>query len=366
MAEVIKSWDAFELLAPPLAGALPVSGIKKGRPVSAGQLLACHPSPLKGDLHSPVNGLIEELNEREIIIRRDDEAVGEPPKALTVSSFSSGRLARSLKPLGLDLPLPGPGLRFIISTINSEPGLDFSTTLFLEHWETMQAGVEALRRLYPMAGIVWAVNAFERELPEGDLIVEVDSAYPFSLPALIKKKITGAIDAAAISVLSSRDLYFLGRVWRTGLPVGNMVLTLGVSSYFVPVGSRPVDLLNFANLAPGREDMVIKGGLVRGQCLARLDKGLDKDDAALHLIRARDGARSPKPCRHCRACSRACPVGIKVDLIARKDFAVWPSAAYKDIFAKCLACGACALACPADRPLLSLTRLQSERPRHAN
>ena len=357
MADVIKPWDAFELLAVPRQGAALAPAAKKGRAVSAGQILARYSDSGRGSVTAPVNGRLLEINEWEIVIQRDESAVGEPPQVRGLESLTAPELAAALTELGVDIPLPPDGdFPVIVNTLDAEPGYNFSAALFTEHRETMLAGIEVIRRLQPGRKIIWAVKEIYDEDDGPTRFAVSQRPYPACLPSVLKKDITGQIDRVARGVLDGRSLYALGRAWRTGLPVGQMVLTLGGVNYFVPIGSRIIDLLNFANLRPTDGEKVVAGGLVRGRTVTRLDRGLGKDVAALHLHRSRRENAPAEPCRRCGSCTRACPVGIKVDAAARlapKQWLVRNLEIYKD----CLLCGACTLACPVGRPLMSLARL---------
>lgn len=357
-ANVIKDWDAFELLAVPLNGAAPLKSAKKGRPVSIGEHLARHPGPLKGDVHSPANGLVVEVNEREIVIRRSEEAIGKTPAPADLSGLSPVELAQALKYLGLDIPEVYPGDPFIVQAFDAEPGLSSAPALFSEQRETVLAGLEALEALYPEHPVVWAVTD-PSTVPENAAYKQLDAPYPYSLPALVKPRIIGRRTAVLSGVFSGRDLYLIGRVWRTGLPLTRVPLTLGQANYLVPLGARIIDLLTFANLRPGPNDSVIKGGLVRGLSLSRLGRGVGKKDEALHLVKGSRRRARYFSCRSCGECSRACPAGIDVARAGRLSPEQWLDNTSKN-FEGCFQCGACALACPSRRPLLSLARLSSQ------
>ena len=353
MAEVVKQWDAFETAAVPLRGARP-KNVKRGRAVSSGELLAVHPSPAIGDVHASVSGFVERVTETEIIISRDDKAVGQPPLPRDLSGLRADQLAVALKSLGCGSPpkpVDGP---VIINTLDPEPGLTCGPALFNEQRETILAGVEALKLLWPGRPVIWAVEAPPKALADTEFEI-VKSASPDSLPELVKRRITGWLDPAAEGVLGGRELYFLGRVLRTGLPLTRSVITLGQANYFIPIGARIIDLLTFANLTPENGEAVILGGLVRGLTTARLFRGLDTSVAAIHLLRA--AARpDAEPCRGCGACSEACPMGLSVAEAAGFEPDQWLSMDLS-LLSGCLECGACALACPSKRPLLTLARL---------
>ena len=352
MAEVVKDWTAFEILALPLAGAEPVRGLGRGRPVSAGELLAISPDPARGDLRAPAAGFLEAVRAEEIIIRRDEAAVGEPPRPADLAALGPADLGRALKELGLDLADPSPDEPFVISALDPEPGLRFARPLLAEHRETLAAGLAALRRLFP-GRLVWAGPAPGEAPPGADGFHRPRRDYPWTLPALVKKSLTGRLDRTGRGAADLRWLFDLGRIWRTGLPLRRMVLTLAGATYFVPPGARPADLLASAHLEPRPGDAVVAGGLVRGRTLARLTRGLGRETAGLHLVRRAAAGPGPGPCRRCGDCLRACPAG------GPGRFALGPGeepAAGGGFPADCLECGACALACPARRPLLAWAR----------
>ena len=351
MAEVVKDWEAFEVLSLPLAGAEPVRGLCRGRPVSAGELLARAPDPARGDLHAPVAGFLEAARAEEIIIRRDEAAVGEPPRPADLAALPPAELGRALKELGLDPPDPPPGGLFVISALDPEPGLGFSRPLLAEHRETLAAGLAALRRLFPGSRLVWAGPGLEKDAPPGaDEFRRARADYPWTLPALVRKGLTGRLDRDGRGAADLRRLFDLGRLWRTGLPLRRMILTLGGATYFVPPGARPADLLASARLEPRPGDAVVAGGLVRGRTLARLARGLGRETAGLHLVRRAGSGPGAGPCRRCGDCVRACPAGPG-DYFARGP--AGGGGPPED----CLECGACALACPARRPLLAWARM---------
>ncbi len=358
MARVLKSWDGFQLLALPLKGARLAAGLKKGRAVSAGQALASPPS--RPWLHAPVSGFIRELSERELIIERDDRASGLSPEPRPLSSLEPEQLRRALMEMGFQAPALKAGDTVIVNTLDEEPGLNCASALFSEQRETLAAGLDLLRRLAPDLKFIWALSGSSHSLlAEGSrLDLGPQPPYPLALPPLLRRAVSGRWDAP-LTVLDGRQLYSLGRLWRGGLPLTQLVLSLGSSTYLVPLGSRVKDLLALAHLSPQPGDRIIVGGLVRGISLLRLEQGLGPEAAAVHLRRAQPGEAAFDSCRRCRRCRRACPLNLPVDRAASLEPASWPSLDLRPIYRSCLLCGACALACPSRRPLLGLARLNA-------
>ncbi|MDR1920543.1 MAG: hypothetical protein LBS31_02200 [Candidatus Adiutrix sp.] len=356
MVDVIKTWDGAHVLSLSLTGAAPLRGLKKGRPVSAGEPVAVGDGPAPLVLRAALSGFISDVGPGEIIISRDDAAVGEPPSALSPAGLEGAELAQALAGFGVPVIPGGSAGPLIISAADPEPGLAWSAALFHEHRETISAGLTAVGRLCPNRPLIWAAEKPE-DFPSGFQTHLIRGGYPETLPAVLKKRLTGLSDPGGRDVLGGRELFFLGRAWRTGLPLTHLPLSLGPANYFVPAGSRVIDLLSFANLQPRPGDAVVMGGLVRGTTVSRLTRGLGFLAGGLNLVRAASFDRPPSPCRACRACARACPAGLAVDLPAALSAAQWLKPGAGKNFGDCLFCGACALACPARRPLISMVRL---------
>jgi electron transport complex protein RnfC len=276
---------------------------------------------------------------------------------MNLADLPPAELGRALKEVGLDPPAPPPGDAFVLRALDPEPGLSFSRPLLAEHRETLAAGLVALNRLFPGLRLVWAGRKPEEAPAGANEFRRPRTDYPWTLPALVGKNLTGRLDREARGTTDLRRLFDLGRLWRTGLPLRRMILTLGGATYFVPPGTRAADLLASARLEPRPGDAVVAGGLIRGRTLARLTRGLGRETTGLHLVRRAGSGPGAGPCRRCGDCLRACPAGQT----AGEYFARGPgegAAAGSLIPENCLECGACALACPARRPLLAWARLR--------
>jgi electron transport complex protein RnfC len=275
---------------------------------------------------------------------------------MAIEGLVGSDLEEALRSLGVDLPIaPPPGEPAIISALVPEPGLDCAWVLWEDQLATLKAGAAVLRRLWPDGEFIEVVSPRSAPLGLGRL-ARCSERYPYTLPPLVKRKILGTWDPLARGMVEPSDLWAIGSVARSGLPLTSAPITIQYSSYLAPFGVRVSEALSQMNLSPLPGDVVVLGGLVRGRPTARLEMGLSKSTKALHLIRSSSLIDSYGLCLGCGRCAASCPLELPMDLLAQAPVNQWPETAsrYSELLSGCLACGACALACPSSRPLLSL------------
>jgi Na+-translocating ferredoxin:NAD+ oxidoreductase RnfC subunit len=151
-------------------------------------------------------------------------------------------------------------------------------------------------------------------------------------------------------------LWAMGSAARTSLPPPLIPITIQRFPYLAPLGLTIADALESLNLIALEGDCVVLGGLAAGRPTARLNRGLGWSMGALHLVRARKAPGAPGPCLRCGSCRAACPLDLRIDLLAAFEVERWPGLAARmgETLLGCLRCGACALACPSSRPLMAL------------
>ncbi len=354
MTGTLKSWPQPKILSLNYQGLKLDGAIKKNKSVSAGQLLA-HRQTLGGyNLHAPFAGLIVEVNSVEIIINVGTFALERTFVPLDLKEQQGADLALSLQNLGVPLPDLNPLEPLIINALDEEPGINYGNLLFHEYYETMTAALAALEKIWPEREIIFVGPPGFKLWPQYQTISTANK-YPNGLPGLVKKLALSYFDPLGHGVLNGRDLFFIGRAQLTGWPIWQMPLSLQGINYLVPIGSRIIDLLEFANLYPQRGQTVVLGGFLRGHSVCRLESGLTLAATALNLVSDLGRKKAVKACRHCARCSAACPLELPIHLWAGHDYAAWPGLKKGDALLNCLDCGLCSLVCPAQRPLRELT-----------
>ena len=354
-----------------------VEGVTKKTLVHPRMRLAVHPSPLKGDAFSPIFGRISEINERSIFVeavepneeqRLAAEAVEKDKVDLLALPERGAELGKILKGLGLNTRSLGQDCKtLIINGLNPDPGVTWAEPMLLTHLDNLKAGLEVLRRLSPAEKILLAVPK-EMRLHYHDIeVAHVPSQYPASVNALVVKAVTGKENPEGVGIVGLHNVWSLGRVARTGLPLIETVLTIGSfehsGNYIVKEGSTIGELLHFANIELKNGDTLVRGGPLRGESLDRLDRSVTKGSTGVVVVEA--GTIPPmqghSPCINCGACVLICPARLSPSFLSRyAEFALHERNRAEHIEC-CLECGLCGYVCIARRPVLQYIRLSKHK-----
>ena len=337
--------------------------------------LAVHPSPLKGDAFSPIFGRITDVTERSLFVEaiEPDEAQraladGVEKVDLINDERTGQELAVLLKSLGLNTKSLGQQCEtLIINGLNPDPGVTWAEPMLLTHQGTLRAGLAVLRRLSPAKRILLAVPR-EMHLHFDDVeVVRVTARYPASVDALLVKSVTGKEKPEGVGVVGLHNVWSLGRVARTGLPLIESVITLGSythsGNYIVKEGSMLGELLEFAHIKLNSGDTLVRGGPLRGESIDRLDRSITKGATGVFVVEA--GTVPPmeghSPCINCGACVLICPARLSPSMLSRNaEFALHERCRDEHVDC-CLECGLCGYVCIARRPVLQYIRLAKHK-----
>ncbi|MFV0422723.1 NADH:quinone oxidoreductase subunit RnfC [Oleidesulfovibrio sp.] len=350
---------------------VPLSGhglktVKKKAQVHPGMLVADHPNDKRGEAHSPICGVVAEVNADCVVIAAQapaEPAEGEEPaktqaEALELSSLEKDGLKAALKSLGLDLrTYLRRAETLIINGLNPEPGIFWAEGMLENHKSTLEKGLELLKVLSPAGKVILAAHNAGISLA-GASTTAVAPVYPNSVDRLLIAAVTGSENAKGVHVVGLHDLFILGRTGETGLPVTETVMTVQGKNYVVKVGTTIKDMLEHAGVAVGDNDRVVLGGPMRGKSVSRLDCGIGKQDTALFVVP--DSAFPPvadAACINCGECILRCPARIRPNMLGRySEFRMYDKC--KDEYIdSCVECGLCAYWCVARRPVLQLIQL---------
>lgn len=348
-----------------------VEGVKKKTLVYPRMRLAVHPSPQKGDAFSPIFGQITEISERSIFVEavEPNEELRQAAEAVEKVDLAAlpergAELAKILKGLGLNTRSLGQDCKtLIINGLNPDPGVAWAEPMLLTHLDNLKAGLDVLRRLSPAEKILLAVPK-EMRLHYHDIeVVHVPAWYPASVNALMIKAVTGKERPEGVGIVGLHNVWSLGRVARTGLPLIETVLTMGSythsGNYIVKEGSTLGELLHFANIELHNGDTLVRGGPLRGESLDKLDRSVTKGSTGVFVVEA--GTIPPmeghSPCINCGACVLICPARLSPSFLSRNaEFALHERNRAEHIEC-CLECGLCGYVCIARRPVLQYIRL---------
>ena len=348
------------------------AGIKKKTMVSPGMLLAEHPSLEKGDLHSPIYGMITEINARSIFVDAVDPQESAPgtfpdvpePVDLLKEGCEGEELVLAVKKMGVNTRSLGQKTKtLIINGLNPEPGIRWAEPMLSEHLDEIRTGLELQRRLRRADEVMLAVPTGCDVRLSGIKTVQVDPSYPNSVNELLIKEVTGEEAPPDVAAVGLHNVWSLGRTGTTGLPLMETVITIGTATdwanYVVKNGSLVGELLEFSSISLKSGDTILRGGPLRGESLDRLDRSITKGAYGFFVVNAGEvpPIEGDSPCINCGACIQVCPTRIDPRMLSRyAEFGKY-NMSRKENFRLCIDCGLCGYVCIARRPVLQYIRL---------
>lgn len=348
-----------------------VDGVKKKTKVYPGMLLATHPSMEKGDLHSPMYGEITEINYRSIFIDAV-ESEGIEGQVEPVDVLAEGKegdeLILQMKQMGVNTKSLAQDVdTLIINGLNPDPGVTWAEPMLTQNGQNLHAGIELHKRFAKAKNILLAVPKGMHVSYDNIDVVYVEPEYPKSVNALLIKEVTGKENPEGVGAVGLHNIWSLGRVGVTGLPLMETVITIGSQTkwgnYIVKNGMWIGQLLDYSEIELHAGDTVLRGGPLRGECLDRLDRSITKGTTGLFVVEAGTvpSMEGHSPCVNCGACVQVCPAHLNPSMLSRyAEFANY-NACYQEHSENCLECGLCGYVCIARRPVLQYIRLANAK-----
>lgn len=371
--------DDVKLVRLPMDGQVALKSVKKRARLPAGGLIAVHNHPERGDLHAPFDCVVKEVTSAYVEMEYDplpppapasakeaeeggEKAADAPPAPVEPVSFDGldkAGLCSLLKSLGVSTRLyTKPCELFIINCINPEPGLLYTHELLLSRLDEIKAGFALLRRLSNAQRYIFAVPDGVNVEVEGASVFHAKPVYPMGLRLPLIKSITGHESEEQISIIRLHNLFRLGLVARSGLPLTQTVLTVLGKNLLVPLGTPVETLFELAQVEPEEGDSVILGGLMRGRALSSLKRGVSKKDEGLQLAKKNSMPDlEDNPCFNCGACVMGCPMRLRPNMLSRYAETRHFEGCRKEGIDICIECGLCGYYCPACRPMQQYFRM---------
>ena len=224
-------------------------------------------------------------------------------------------------------------------------------------------GIEMLQKLSPDSRLIVAVPETlsadkKMQLAGKTAVLEVKPHYPAVTTKQIIVSDSVLKNADRIGMMDCSRLVELMFTLETGCSAFTQKVLVKsgpkqTARFFeVPIGISVGDLLVHAgiNVEPGSR--VIFGGRMTGRAVDDLSQPITTDDTAVMCVPPGDVVLSENvSCVNCGRCVRACPVGLRVDLIAKcVEFSHFDEA-YRLGVMQCIDCGCCSAACIVHRPL---------------
>lgn len=346
-------------------------GIKKKVRVFPGMLLATHPSMLKGDLHSSIYGVIKDINHLSIFIdaveREETDPVLEFHDILAEGKRGE-ELILQIKQMGVNTRSLGQKTKtLIINGLNPDPGVTWAEPMLQSHASSFELGIKLHSRLARAERIILAVPKGANVSYDGVEIVHVEAKYPNSVNQLLMREVTGKENPADVAVVGLHNIWSLGRVGFTGLPLMHTVLTVGSATkwgnYIVKNGIIISQILDFAKVELNNGDTILRGGPLRGECLDSTERSATKGTTGVFVVEAGTVPlmEGHSPCVNCGACVQVCPAYINPSTLSRySEFANY-NACLEEHSTSCMECGLCGYVCIARRPVLQYIRLANAK-----
>jgi len=338
----------------PLSGRLPQAAC--GDKVPKGARIAESLDADMGDLHAPFAGEILSVSSEHVAILADGRS--DAVDAVDLSHCSGVALIAQLKRLGIAPDGLRPAKILVVGGLEQEPGISVAGTLLAHRRETLEQGLELARRCIAPEKTVMVLPKGSDAALAGCETAFAAPVYPNGLAPLAVKAATGRENPGDAAFLAVSDLFALGRVAETGLPLAETVISVGEAAYVAKIGTPAGELLKAAGLSAADGDRVILGGPMRGRALYSPAQGVAPGDYGLFVIgRKAFPPVTDAPCLNCGECAMICPARILPGMLSRfAEFKLFEKAEAYHLSA-CIDCGLCGFVCPGRRPVLQYIRL---------
>lgn len=252
---------------------------------------------------------------------------------------------------------------FLIRGVDSDSEAVTDCWYLENNFDRVVLGIGVLRRLSPESRFFVAVaetlsEEKKKKLSEVAVVVKVKPYYPSVTTERIIASSPALNNAERLKVMSCSRLVDLISTLETGVSAFTRKILvksgskLPVRFFEVSVGMSAGDLFDHAGVKVERGAQVIFGGMLRGRALDDFSQPITDEDSVVIHIPAEECVFSENvSCVNCGRCVRVCPIGLRVDLIAKcVEFAKLDEAKRLGIL-QCVDCGCCTAACIVHRPL---------------
>ncbi len=261
----------------------------------------------------------------------------------------------------------------IINGAECEPYITADNREFLEHSDTVIAGIDAVKTALNIKNVVIGI---ERNKPEAiDLmfsltqndkdikVLPLKSNYPQGAEKVLIYKVTkrevprGKLPSdVGVIVMNVTTISTLGKFLRTGKPLTVKRLTVDGSCVEKPqnveviIGTPIQEVLDFCGGISEETGKIITGGPMMGLSVVSTDfPVLKQNNAILALSESEATLPTPSACIRCGRCINACPMGLSPVEIAGA-FATENVDMLNNLMVDlCMSCGTCTFVCPAKR-----------------
>ena len=408
---------AIETLPIPESVSVPISQhigapsepiVKKGDVVKTGQLIAKSTGFVSANIHSPVSGMVQKVEEivdangyrkMAIIIKTEgdewDETIDQSKSINREIKATGEEVIKKVTEMGLvgmggatfpshvKLAVPsGKTCNYlIINAVECEPYLTSDHRLMLEKGEEILIGVQLLMKALKVDRAIIGIENNKTDAIKhltqlaanfkGITIEPLKVQYPQGgekqlIDACIKRQIPSGklpIDVGAV-VQNIGTAYAVYEAVQKNKPLIERVICVTgkslqkPSNFLVRIGTPVAALIEAAGGLPEDTGKIIGGGPMMGRALVSMDIPVTKGTSGILVMPHNESKRQPmQNCIRCAKCVSVCPMGLSPYLLMPlSDKKMWDRAEEERIM-DCIECGSCSFTCPANRPLLDYIRL---------
>ncbi|MGQ1946939.1 electron transport complex subunit RsxC [Geofilum sp. OHC36d9] len=386
--------------------------VKKGDPVKVGQLIAKSTGFVSANIHSPVSGVVNKIDNvpdtsgyrrKAILIKVEgdewDESIDTTDELVKDISLSREDILKRIGDAGIvgmggaTFPAhvklsPPPGKIagvLIINGVECEPYLTADHRLMLERGSELVVGIRILMKVLDVKKAVIGIENNKKDaieamqklvaVEQGITVQPLKVQYPQGgekqlIDACIGRQVpsgklpieVGAVvhnvgTAVAVYEAVQKNKPLIERVVTvTGLSVGNP------GNFMTRIGTPVSALIDAVGGLPDDTGKVIGGGPMMGKALSSLAVPVTKGTSGVLVLPDPEARREKsQSCIRCGKCVSACPMGLSPYLLmtlTEKDIL---DRAEEEKIMDCIECGSCSFTCPSHRPLLDYIRLGKGR-----
>lgn len=382
--------------------------VKKGDKVKIGQLIAVGEALISANLHSPVSGKVEKIDDyidasgyRRPAVFITVEGEEWMPEIDTSSNFvgeitlEGPAIIQKIKEMGIvgmggatfpthvKLMIP-PGKKaeyLIINGVECEPYLTSDHRLMLEKPAEIITGI---RLLMKALGVERSLIGIENNKPDAlELLSKTAANYPGIEVVPLKVKYPQGGEKQLIAALIGREVPSGKLPIEVGCVVQNVGTAFTVyeavqknkplierivtvtgsnisqpSNFLVRIGTPIITLLEKAGWNTEKAGKIINGGPMMGRALLSPEVPVVKGTSGILVLNREEAFREKvEPCIRCAKCISVCPMGLQPYLLARVSEIGRFDIAENEYILDCIECGSCQYTCPSARPLLDHIRL---------
>ncbi|MBQ0059838.1 MAG: electron transport complex subunit RsxC [Lachnospiraceae bacterium] len=376
-------------------GAPCVPCVAKGDHVDVGTMVGKAPTAVSMHIYSSVSGTVKAVeplyqNAKGVTVVRvepDGEQTVDPsikpPVVTDYQSFIDALTISGIVGLGgagfpTDIKVsPGnlPEIETIlINGAECEPYLTTDNREFLEHPDTILAGINAI---FKYLGVPKCIICIEENKPQAIALMkektkdddrisvcELESRYPQGAETIMIRNATGKIvergklpASVGCIVVNVTTVSSIGKFLQTGMPLVSKRLTVAgdaiknPKNLEVPIGTKIEDILEYCGLSKEPRKILL-GGPMMGGAQVDITFPIIRQNNGL-LAFGEEAAKVPRTtrCVRCGRCVNSCPLGLSpVDI--RRAYMTYDAPKLNNLMADmCIGCGCCSYVCPAKLPL---------------